>query len=222
VSSRLDNPFDDYIEEAILEDMIPYSFEVSEFTVNGETPTEQPEQTRAADGIRIKWTFKDIPPKTGIDVQYDLRRRVSRTILLPMENQLKVIKTHSSIHEMPVEGLFSAMLKFQNQFGTELRGVVIEDIIPLSYVYEIRKPDEKPHFVLEQTTDTLVQWQLRKAAPNQATQYEYQLLDIARFEEMNYLIKKLSAEGLEALKNGQLGASHSLFDQCTGLLKNYM
>jgi hypothetical protein len=121
VESRIDNPFDDYLEQAIISDIIPYNFEINEISLNGEITDKQPDRITTKDGLELKWTFTDIPPKESISLVYDLKRRVSRTIIIPSEKALKIIKTHKAIESLKQTGLYIAKINFSNKTDTELR-----------------------------------------------------------------------------------------------------
>ncbi|UYP46866.1 hypothetical protein NEF87_003151 [Candidatus Lokiarchaeum ossiferum] len=222
VESGLDNPFDDFIEEAIIEDIIPYNFEISEITLNGEIPIEKPEQILLKDGMQLHWVVKDIAPKESVKINYDLKRRVSRTIILPLEDQLKIIKTHTNVHQLHLEGLYDAQLKFANQFKSVLRGVVIEDIVPQFYVFEVKQPDNiNPDSQLEQSAGSLVKWNITQLEQEHSMLHRYQLLEIFRFEDLKISIDQMSNAAFEELEKGKLGASLQKYSDLMKLLDEY-
>jgi hypothetical protein len=101
--SILENPFEDSIEEAILTDLVPYNFEITNVQVNGKPVEQLPDKTLTKDGLELKWQMENIPPKQSLEISYDLRRRVSRTIIFILEGELKVIKTHSTLNKLQME-----------------------------------------------------------------------------------------------------------------------
>ena len=140
VQSGVVNPFDDVIEEAVLTDLIPYNFEITNIELNGEPVKELPDKSLSENGIELNWQFNNIPPKENIEINYDLRRRVSRTIIFILNGQLKIIKTHSKLSMLELEGLYEAKLPFTNSYGGQIEGVIVEDIIPLYYLHFIKEP----------------------------------------------------------------------------------
>ena len=53
---------------------------------------------------------------------------------------MKIIKTHSNINKLQLEGLYEAKLPFTNLLGLAIDAVIIEDIIPLSFLHFIEEP----------------------------------------------------------------------------------
>ena len=129
VKSGLVNPFDDIIEEAIITDLVPYNYEITEVRLNGEPVKELPDKSLTKQGIELEWKIQNIPPKEGVDINYDLRRRVSRTIIFILKSQVSIIKTHANLSILKLEGLYEANLPFTNSFGEIINGVIVEDIM---------------------------------------------------------------------------------------------
>ena len=222
VESGLDNPFDDFIEEAIIEDIIPYNFEISEIMLNGDAPAEEPVRKLLKEGVQLQWTLTDIAPKESVKINYDLKRRVSRTIILPLEDQLKIIKTHTNVNQLHLEGLYDAKLKFANQFSTDIKGVVIEDIVPQFYVFEVKLPDNiHPDSQLEQSAGSLVKWNITQLKQEHSILHRYQLLEIFRFEDLKIFINSMSEKAFEELEKGKLGASFAQYSDLMKLLEDY-
>lgn len=221
VQSGFENPFDEFIEEAIVADIIPYNFEVTEILINGEEPKDEPAHNLTKDGLELKWSLHDIPPKENINITYDLRKRVSRTIIFPLSDQLKIIKTHSNLVPASVEGLYNAELKFSNSFSSEIRGVVIEDVVPLLYIYDIKSPEEPPNSKEEQSIGSLVKWTVNNVPVNYSSIYHYQLLEIYRFEDLKVKINQLSKIGIINLEKSLLKESQSKFKEITEILSEY-
>lgn len=222
VLSGLENSFDESIEEAIIEDLIPYNFEINEIELNGEKPSEEPIKTLQKDGIKLEWTVHDIAPKDKIEIHYDLRRRVSRTIILPMDKELKIIKTHQNIQELNVAGLYDARMKFSNNFQRAMQGVVIEDIIPTIYLYNVKEPDMKEIAgKLEQTEGSLVKWNLKSIPDGFSATHWYKLLELYLFEELKMSIKKLSETGFDFLQKGDINHGFEKYHELMNLLEQY-
>jgi tetratricopeptide (TPR) repeat protein len=219
--STLENPFNDAIDEAIIQDLIPYNYEITELKINGEISSTEPEQILGKDGLEVKWTLHNIPPKEKVNIDYDLRRRVSRTIILPMVEQLKIIKTHSSLNPLDVEGLFNAKLRFSNKFETSIKGVVIEDIVPTLYIYDIKEPTEIPETKAIQVNGSLVKWFVNNVPVNYTNIYNYQLLEIYKFEQLKIDANTFSAEALEDLEKGKISVSLEKFNKIVQFLNDY-
>lgn len=220
LQTSIDNPFDDYIEEAILTDLIPYNFEIEQIEINGEEVKELPDLTKLKDGLEVKWTLQNIPPKQKTEINYNLRRRVSRTIVFMLDEQLKFIKTHSKLTQLELEGLYDAVMPFNNTYGKPLEGVVIEDIVPLYYVNSIKEPLDYQPNIASSDMGELVEW--RMGALEAGTyNYHYKLIEIFKFEELKIKINSLSQQAENTLKGGNITKSLELYKEIITLLENY-
>ncbi len=209
IQSGLINPFDDVIEEAIITDLIPYNFEIVDVELNGQSVKELPDKSLTADGIEVNWQIKNIQPKEKVEINYNLRRRVSRSIIFLLEDQLKIVKTHSNIHARDLEGLFEAKMPFTNTYEI-IKGVIIEDIIPLYYIHFIEEPKLLPHDTTSADQGELVKWNVGEMKTG-TRNYHYKLLELYKFEELKILINQLSKEGINALKKIELQESMKKF-----------
>ncbi len=221
VQSGVVNPFDDVIEEAVLTDLIPYNFEITNIQLNGEPVKELPDKSLSENGIELNWQFKNIPPKENIEINYDLRRRVSRTIIFILNGQLKIIKTHSKLNMLELEGLYEAKLPFTNSYEGQLEGVIVEDIIPLYYLNFIKEPTN----ILPAKTTTsehgeLVKWNVG-TMEIETLNYQYRLLELYRYEEIKININHMIKEGLDSLERGDLSNSLVIYEKIINQLEEY-
>ncbi|MBD3196885.1 MAG: hypothetical protein GF317_17655 [Candidatus Lokiarchaeota archaeon] len=221
VNSGLINPFDDVLEEAILTDLIPFNFEINSVELNGKAIEELPNKLLTKDGVEVEWTMKSIKPKESIDINYDLRKRVSRTIIFVLEDELRVIKTHSNISFLDKEGLYDAKMPFSNNFGTSIDGVVVEDIIPLYYIHYIKEPaNVLPDKINDSELGNLIKWNIGKME-NETKNYYYRLIELYRFEELKININKIEKEAEGALSKGNIRDSIKNYHEIIDILKNY-
>ncbi len=220
VQSGIVNPFDDVIEEAILTDLIPYNFEITNIQLNGEPVKELPDNSLSENGIELNWQFKNILPKENIEINYDLRRRVSRTIIFILNGQLKIIKTHSKLNMLELEGLYEAKLPFTNSYGAKIEGVIVEDIIPLYYLHFIKEPHSLPATITNSEHGELVKWNVG-TMEIETLNYQYRLLELYRYEEIKININHLNKEGLDSLERGDLSNSLAIYDRLINQLEEY-
>ncbi len=221
VQSGFENPFDDVIEDAIITDLIPYNYEIVNVELNGKPVKKLPDSSLTEDGLELNWKLKNIKPKERVDINYNLRRRISRTLIFVLENQLKIVKTHSNLSPLELEGMYEARLPFTNSYGTPLNGVIVEDIIPMYYLHFIKDPtDVLPEETSSKAGD-LVKWNvgtMKKGTLN----YHYKLLDIYRFEELKALIEKLTKEALYALHKDAFTKSLGKYSEIRDILTEYL
>ena len=218
VNSNLKNRTEDIIENAIITDLIPYNYEISEITYNGEVVKDLPGKNLKKEGLELQWNVGEIIPKEGIMINYNLRRRVSRTIIFILKGQLKIIKTHSNLNKGQYEGLYEAKLPFKNLFGLAIDGVVIEDIIPLYYVHFVEKPiDRLPTITAKLEMGDLFKWNIG-SMKEETIAYHYKLLEIYRFEEIKINIHELNAKGLIDLEKGEILGALEKYKEIRNLL----
>ena len=222
VLSGLENPFDDIIEEAILTDLIPYNFEISSVELNGKKVEELPDKTLTKEGLEINWKLQNIPPKEKVEINYDLRRRVSRTIIFLIEGKIKIVKNHSNLSAQDLEGLFDVKLPFTNSFGTPLEGVIIEDILPLYYVHFIKEPhDLLPDKSTSSEMGDLIKWNVG-TLDEKTLNYHYKLIELSRMEEIKINVNNLNKEGLNALNSGDTHEAIEKYKEIRTILVNNM
>ena len=222
VESVVSNPFDDVIEEAILTDLIPYNFEIDKVELNGELVDQLPDKSLTKEGLELNWRLENIPPKENVNVNYNLRRRVSRTIIFVLKGKVKVIKTHSKITKQDIEGLFEADLPFTNSYGIPLKGVVMEDIIPLYYLHFVEEPKHiLPNKVSKTDSGDLLKWDM-ETVKEETLSYHYNLLEIYKFEELKINAISAHDRAMEELKKGDIINALGYFEKIKKLIANYI
>lgn len=175
---------DDPIEEAFIEDIIPYNFEVLDVEINGKNPSISPQKHLRKNGLQLGWHLTEIEEKKPIEFKYRLRPRVSRTILVPTKSDLQVIHTHSSLEETSLtEGTYHTFLEFRNNYANELNNVLMEDIIPDFYTYEVEEKKNGNFSSSKKTSPFLVKWQLFEMASQFSSEYEYELTEFEIVEK---------------------------------------
>ncbi len=147
---------------------------------------------------------------------------VSRTAIIPLENQIKIIKSHSTLEPLDIQGLFDANLKFHNQFNQEIRNVVIEDIIPMSYIYNVYKPEDRPFDDSKDNTRSLCKWQFSEMAQDSEVLHDYRLLEILLLERIKQEVYKMDKSAMEQLKKSDVVECKSIYGQVVKYLKQFI
>jgi len=221
VQSTVINTYGDTIEEALLTDLIPYSFEITNVEINGKPVKELPGTTLTEDGLEVRWELENIPPKEKLEIKYDLRRRISRTIVFVLEEELKIIKTHSSLNKLQMEGFYDADIPFKNSYGKVLKGLIIEDIIPLYYLHIIKEPTNLlPTEVSESKHGELIKWELGDFKP-QSINYQYRLLELYRFEEIKVKVNAMNNAFMDLLEKNELAKAVEKYHEIGSQLEEY-
>ncbi len=204
VRSGLTNRFEDIIEEATIRDIIPYNYDIINLELNGEALEDFPDSTLKKEGIELKWEIKDLKPKERIEIKYGLHPRVSRTIIFLLHDQIKIIKYHSAMKKVPQDGLYEATLPFTNGFDIKLDGVIIEDIIPNSYLHFIEEPKNLlPVKFAGFEFGELFRWDIGIMS-DETLNFTYKLIDKHHFDDIKSEIDKLNNDGLESLNKGDI------------------
>ncbi len=203
VNSGLTNRFDDIIEEAVITDIIPYNFEIINITLNGKVLKEFPENRLKKEGIELRWKIENLKPKERIEIKYDLFRRISRTILFIIEDQLKIVKYHSNIKDSQNKGLFITKIPFTNSFGAKLDVVMVEDIIPASFLHFIEEPTNLiPIKITGFEFGEIFRWDIGIMS-DETIKFTYKLIDKNQFEDIKSEITNLNKQGLDSLNKGK-------------------
>ena len=200
VTNTIENSSEDPIEGAFIQDIIPYNYEISEISLNGKTPEVESNTRTMKEGLEHSWYIPTVEKEKSIEFKYHLKPRISRTIVLPLKDKLTVIKTHSSIKEGKDRGkikkidesvAFDAFLKFVNTFETVLDDVVLEDIIPIFYAYEVEERKTKDFPSIKESSESFVKWKLNEMPSEEYTMAEYQLIELNKLEELKFEAYKL-------------------------------
>ncbi len=222
VQSGFKNPFNELIEESILTDLIPYNFEIKQVRYNRKPVPELPDKKLTKDGLELNWKLENIPSREKVEVSYDLRRRVSRTIIFMLKDQLKIIKMHSNLHSLDIDGSFDVKIPFTNSFGFLLEGVVVEDVIPLYYLHFVKEPARLLHAPINNTNmGDLIKWNIG-TMKSETLNYHYRLLEIYKIEEIKINIEEWDAKGAEAIKQGRINDAINNFMRIKNLISNYI
>ena len=204
VRSGLTNRLEDVIEIATITDLIPYNFEIVEVRFNGELVKEQPDKVLLKDGVLLKWEIKNLAQKEKVQIDYHLRNRISRTIIIVVNGQLKVIKTHVNLTKLEQVGLYDVKIPITNSFNKVLNGVIIEDIIPLIYLHFVIAPTElTPNKTTNMEIGELFKWNIENLDIGMLN-YHYKLLESNKFENTKITVSDLIKEAQEFVKAGKI------------------
>ncbi len=191
ITNTIENLANDPIEEAFIQDIIPYNYEITEISINGSTPQIESHQQRMKDGLQYSWYIPEADKDNPIEFKYHLKPRISRTVVLPLKNSLKVIKTHSSLHQeksskntKEQEGVFDTLLKFKNSYEHQLSDIVMEDVIPIFYTYEVEEQKTEDFPSVKESSENFVKWKLDEMPIEQSSLHEYRLIELRKIEEL--------------------------------------
>ena len=99
---------------------------------------ELDEKKRTNDGLIFTWKKDRIEPGEKISVEYILRKRVERSIILRKENKVSVVNLYHSIKQE-----MQANLNFVNTSGKVFHEILIEDVIPPELIVNQTEANKK-------------------------------------------------------------------------------
>ncbi len=173
VTSGIKNEKDSTITNVEIIDEIPYCFEIENMTV--EDLEINPTKEKKDKVLEIIWEIPEILPKQEVKINYQLARRITRTILEIMENEIiAVLNTFESISHSGLE--FISRLKYLNIHDRQLQELHIVDYIPPEFTILKTKPEAlPPNSVIEKVKlkGINIRWKQKNVRSGQTLDKEY-------------------------------------------------
>ncbi|WP_455463877.1 hypothetical protein [Candidatus Hodarchaeum mangrovi] len=159
------NEYEEELADIELVDTIPFQWQVIDVKSDFNLETKEPTQT----GMVFTWKADKIDPGSKLAVEYVLRKRVERSILLRRETQVSVITTYHSIKQD-----LQANLDFVNTTGKIYNEILIEDVIPPELIVTDFKSSQnlKP-YTIPTHDSTLFRWTFNTFNPGDNFQILY-------------------------------------------------
>ncbi|PWI48378.1 hypothetical protein CEE45_07225 [Candidatus Heimdallarchaeota archaeon B3_Heim] len=163
--TEITNEYEEDLVDIEVVDRIPYRWEVVDF----QTDFELNNRKKTKEGTVFTWKAeKLIPGKTGT-IEYVLRKRVERSIILRKERQVVVLNLYHSLHQN-----LEAQLNFVNTTGGAIQEILIEDVIPPELVVNQAYSPQKIRPVRIPTHDsTLFRWIFSNLPPGDTFSSNY-------------------------------------------------
>ncbi|MBD3228193.1 MAG: hypothetical protein GF329_08385 [Candidatus Lokiarchaeota archaeon] len=176
VSTSFENPLDVSLTDVQVNNIIPYGYKVINSEVEGMEKI-QPTKKLLDDGLQLTWTIPEIEPKSSVEIDVDLKRRISRTILVNIEDETNVINTYFNIN--PYQDRFSASESFTNINNLLINHLIFEDEIPSTFnLLDTKPPDDVYILNMEKTGfEQLVKWQYISIGTGEKIKHVYYLID---------------------------------------------
>jgi len=173
--TELVNEYEEELVDIEIIDTIPFQWQV----VDIKSDFDLDERRSTNEGLVFTWRKERIDPGSKVSVEYVLRKRVERSILLRKENQVSVVSLYHSIKQD-----MQAELNFVNTTGEVLREVLIEDVIPPELIVKDTKfsRDIKP-VTIPTHDSTLYRWIFSNLLPgdNFSVNYEFREKPLTRY-----------------------------------------
>ena len=222
VRSWLTNRLEDTIEKGTITDTIPYNFEILNVELNGKRVEDlNINKAMTKEGIEFKWQVENLAPKKKVEINYNLRRRISRTIIFVIKDQLKIVKMHSNLKERK-EGFYEVIISFKNSFGAPLEGMIVEDIVPLYYLHFVSEPTNLlPEKTKGLEIGELFKWSVGNMDID-TLNYNYKLLELYKFEEIKTMINNLNQNCLKNLNKGDIKTALAEYKELKQQILNFV
>jgi hypothetical protein len=164
--TELENEYEEELHDVEIVNTIPFQWQVidikSDFELDGKIKTNE--------GLVFTWKREHIESGETASVEYVLRKRVERSIILRKENKAVAINLYHSIKQD-----LKANLDFVNTSGKLFHEILIEDIIPPELA--VNKVETTPEFkpVTIPTHDsTLFRWIFNNFPPGDTFNVDYE------------------------------------------------
>jgi len=206
------NDIGEAIDQSIMEDVIPFNFEIKDMTCerSADGSVESDEEV-LEDGLHIKWVIKDIAEGESIDLKYKLRRRISRTMVIPTKTELIFIKVHKNIEQEENEKMLKVGVNYTNNLGEKVENIIIEDQIPKFYKVHVQVDSDGDFEIIDGEVHHIVKWYLSEVSEEKTIAQNYQLMDIILFEDLKIELHQSIEEIKKEMNNfNLLGAATNL------------
>ena len=139
--SGLENEYDEPITEVEIVDEIPYYFEVEDLGIDN--LEIDPTKEKKEKVLEIIWEIPEIKPKEKVEISYKLAKRINRTILEIVQNEvIAVLNTFENITPKGLE--FSSHTKYINIHNRPLQELHIVDEVPPEFSIIRTNPEALP------------------------------------------------------------------------------
>ncbi|MHA2303870.1 MAG: hypothetical protein ACXACU_00670 [Candidatus Hodarchaeales archaeon] len=198
--TELENEYEEELQDVEIVNTIPFQWQVidviSDFELNEKIQTDE--------GMVFNWRKDQINPGEKFSIEYVLRKRVDRSIILRRENRVIAINLYYSI-----EPDLCAHLDFVNTSGKVFREVLIEDIIPPELA--VNRADTEHDFkpaTIPTHDSTLFRWIFRSLPPGDSFTVDYEFrekpltrhyIDEIEHEEGVIKIEKISQPVVDSM-----------------------
>ena len=163
--TEITNEYEEDLLDIEIVDRIPYRWEIIDY----QTDFELDDRKRTKEGTVFTWKAdRIVSGKKGV-IEYILRKRVERSIILRKERQVVVLNLYHSLHQN-----LEANMNFVNTTGENIQEVLIEDVIPPELVVNQAESPQKIRSVRIPTHDsTLFRWIFSNLPPGDSFSVNY-------------------------------------------------
>ncbi|MHA1236363.1 MAG: hypothetical protein ACTSQ9_01735 [Candidatus Hodarchaeales archaeon] len=159
------NEYEEDLVDIEIIDTIPHQWQV----VDIQTEFDLGEKKRTAKGMMFTWNAEKLVPGKKASIEYILRKRVERSIIIRKENQVTVLNLYHSVRKD-----LNAHLDFVNTSGQIFQEILIEDVIPPELiVIEVKSPQKFRPVTIPTHDSTLFRWIFSNLPPGDNFTIDY-------------------------------------------------
>jgi hypothetical protein len=159
------NEYAEEIHDIEVVNTIPFQWQV----IDIKSDFDLDEKRRTDEGLVYTWKKDKIDPGRRMEIEYVLRKRVERSIILRKRNKVSVVSLYHSIQKD-----LQAQMEFVNTTGDFFEEILVEDVIPPELVVNeaISAQDIKP-VALPTHDSTLYRWIFSRLPPGDTFSVKY-------------------------------------------------
>jgi hypothetical protein len=164
-TTEIVNEYEEELYDIEVVDTIPYQWQVVDISSNFELDKRK----QTDEGTVFTWKTDHLKAGKKATVEYILRKRIERSIIIRKNNQVSVLNLYHSLHQN-----LEAHLDFVNTSGETFQEVLCEDIIPPELI--VREVNSQQNFrpVTIPTPDsTLYRWIFSSLPPGDNFSVDY-------------------------------------------------
>ncbi len=159
------NEYEENLVDIEIIDTIPHQWQV----VDIQTEFDLGKKKRTAEGMMFTWKAEKLVPGKKASIEYILRKRVERSIIIRKENQVTVLNLYHSVHKD-----LNTHLDFVNTSGQNFQEILIEDVIPPELIVtEVKSPQKIRPVTIPTHESTLFRWIFSNLPPGDNFTVDY-------------------------------------------------
>ena len=120
-----------------------------------------------------------------------------------------------------IQGFYESNINFINTGPTQIKGVIIEDIIPLYYIHNIIEPKNISPIITQSNSGDLIKWNIGTMDVD-SINHRYKLIESFKFEELKVLVNKIDEDAYLCLLNNNIDDSIEKYNEILGLINDFL
>lgn len=185
--SEIHNEFDEDLEDVEIHDAIPLEWEIKNITNASNFELLAKDVDRETGNLIFTWKKSNLKKGETASIEYTLRRRLHRNILMNTKDQIFLINSYHSVEEIS-DNQLEITVEFENVQKKPLEFVLIEDTIPQEFQVIGFSPKDNPPVQYQTKEGLLYRWTIENFKPKEKISIHYKLRErpFTRWFENNF------------------------------------